>query len=118
MSVSIGSWDPARETFQKYNDRRNQLQNFGTLARTFPFERYTIAVEHDSEIDPELECMLHAYVLCNDCWQKPPGLVDPRAMVLTGEIVAWMVPRNQDLVLGGRMVEILAAIVKHEVESH
>jgi hypothetical protein len=47
-----------------------------------------------------------------------PGLVDPRTMVLTGEIMTWLVPQNQDLELGARLGEIIESVLKHENEEH
>lgn len=39
-------------------------------------------------------------------------------MVLTGEILTWLVPQNQDLALGARLGEIIEAVLKHESEEH
>lgn len=114
----LGQWDPAKESFDTYNDRRNRIINLRNAMCGSPFERYSIAIEHGQLKDYGGECLLHAYVLCNDCWRKPPGEVDPRAMVLTGEIMTWLVPQNADLELGARMVEIIQAIIKHETEEH
>jgi hypothetical protein len=116
--MSIGPWDRTKESFEEYNDRRNQMAKMDPSADGLGIQRYAIAVEHGQNKSYGGECMLHAYVLCTACWTRTPGLVYPRSMVLTGEIMTWLVPQNEDLVLGARLGEVIAAVLKHETEVH
>lgn len=116
--MTIGPWDRTRESFAEYNARRNQMAKLDPNANGLGLQRYAIAVEHGEGRDYGGGCLLHAYVLCTACWTREPGEVDPRTMVLGGEILTWLVPQNQDLAIGARMGEIIESVLKHEAEEH
>jgi hypothetical protein len=128
MMSTIAPWNASVETFSEYVERKNKAENAAREARKkealfrlalsgLRFERYTIAVEH-GDLRHREGCGTHAYVLCLDCWKQPPGLVDPRVVVLGPAIKEWLNPGNEDLAVGARMPEALKAMVQHEQERH
>lgn len=123
------TWDPNEETFSEWVKRKEEAKLAAQAQRkaealfklslsSTEFGRYAIAVEHGQLKDYDGECSLHAYVLCNDCWQRPSGEVDPRTMVLDGQIMTWLVPQNTDLAVGARLMDILKSIMAHERQRH